>query len=292
MTASSKRSIPASASSEQYTPSPFPAGSRYEIRRQTTPIHALWATAIVAQSQVYKSPVFSEVYTPSAAQFDLWLSKHLPFIENYISPTWSLNLGVFDLEHEYSSEKAREADGKFFWNEWPDEESKKRELENMTLDEVVKRMDFPLVAVALSYDGFATYDMTAAEEFKKALPEVGYLLGEFGKRDLRDVGSWKPTAMGQLLKRNATSTKLGYEGAGLTKKLTYYMMDEARREGFQSVIVNSAHPGVTHIWMNAPSPCSAHVIAAFESDGVKDGDGKLIFKGIKHTMSRIVVDLN
>lgn len=160
------------------------------------------------------------------------------------------------------------------------------------MDEIVKRMDFPLVAIALSYDGFTNFDTRPIEEFCKALPEPGYLFNEFEKRSLGDSESSAPTAPGQLVKRNATNTKLGYEGRGFAKKLTYHLTDEARREGFRSLIVNCVHPAVTHIMLNTPCPASARVLAAFESDDIVDKDGKAVYEGIKHTMSLIVVDLN
>lgn len=203
-----------------------------------------------------------------------------------------MSLGVFDKEFKYSTDEARKEGGKFYWDDWPDEETRQRELEKMTLDDLLKRMDFPLVSIVLSYDGFQTFDKKALEEFLSAFREIGPLLGEFEKRDTRDPETRKPTELGQLLRRNATNTRSGYEGEGITKKLTYYLIDEARRGGFKTMQVESIHPGVTHILLNAPSPCSTRVVAKYEVDELEDKDGKPLFKDIKQTMSRVVVDLN
>lgn len=291
MTGSSATSTSTSTSITRTPTPPFPADSRYEIRRLTTPTDALWAAAITAQSLIFRSPILSKVYTPSATLFDFWLNKQLPLIANRMSPSWSLSLGVFDLEHKYSTEEARKTGGKFDWNTWPDDETKMRELENMTLDEILRRMDFPLVAVALSYDGFLPSNKTAMKEFKTALPEAASLVDALENRDPRDAESRKPTELRQLLRRNATSTKLGYEGKGIAKKLTYFLMDEARRQGFQEMLVDSIHPGVTQIVSNAPAPYSAYVVTALTTDDIKDEYGRRMLGDVKQTICRILVDL-
>lgn len=67
----------------------------------------------------------------------------------------------------------------------------------------------------LSYEGVGLQYTIGVADFIKDFPEAGYLLDEFGKRDLRKDESRKPTVPGQLLRRNATSTKKSYKGAGL-----------------------------------------------------------------------------
>lgn len=135
---------------------------------------------------------------------------------------------MYDTQYEYKTVEARVAGGKLFWNDWTDEGSKQQELKTMTSPDIVRRMDFPLVSIVMSYDGYWPPISDAIQKFKEAFPVVARTLGALGSRDAREPESWKPNATGQLPRRHGTMTREGYQGTRLAKKLAYYLMDEAR----------------------------------------------------------------
>lgn len=126
-----------------------------------------------------------------------------------------MSSGVVDCEFEFGSEDARRKDGVFRWGEWDDEDVKREELEVMSGDEVLRRMELPLVAVVLSYDRVQGMVKKVLDGFVGAFSEAGVLLGEFEKVDER-----KPKEAGEVLRWHATNTRGDYGGLGLAKKLT------------------------------------------------------------------------
>lgn len=122
--------------------------ARYEIR-QLKPEHAEWASAIVIHSNAFHSTVFSVTYPENkTARYNAAMKAADYLINHQIES--SLSFGVFDKEYQYRREGSAATQGKFYSD--PDNE-------NLTGDEILDAMDFPLVSVALAYDGFDKLDM-------------------------------------------------------------------------------------------------------------------------------------
>lgn len=122
--------------------------SRYEIR-QLGPEHAQWASAIVIHSNIFYSTVFAVTYPEKqTARFNAAM-KAADYLVNHQIES-GLSFGVFDKEYEYRREDSAAAQGKFHWDP---------ENENLSGSQILENMDFPLVSVALAYDGFDKLDM-------------------------------------------------------------------------------------------------------------------------------------
>lgn len=141
-----------SSSPNTTTPSERTLPARYEIR-PLGPEHAPWATAIVCHSNAFHSTVFPVVYPERvAARFNAALKAAGYLVDHQIKS--GLSYGVFDKEYPFRRPESASAPagGRFYWD--PEEEGN----EEMTAEEVLERMDFPLVSVALAYDGFDKMD--------------------------------------------------------------------------------------------------------------------------------------
>lgn len=125
--------------------------ARYEIR-QLGPEHADWAAAIVIHSNVFHSTVFSVLYPDNqAARFNAAMKAAGYLIDHQINS--GLSFGVFDKEYQYKQAGSAAAGGKFYW----DAENAR---DDVTGEDILAAMDFPLVSVALAYDGVDKLDMT------------------------------------------------------------------------------------------------------------------------------------
>lgn len=123
--------------------------ARYEIR-QLGPEHADWAAAIVCHSNAFYSTVFPVVYPDGqTARFHKAMKAAGYLVDHQINS--GLSYGVFDTEFPYKQAESAAAGGKFYW----DAESTRDDL---TREDLLAAMDFPLVSVALAYDGVDKLD--------------------------------------------------------------------------------------------------------------------------------------
>lgn len=122
--------------------------ARYEIR-QLTPEHAQWASAIVIHSNAFHSTVFSVTYSENkTARFKAAFNAADYLVNHQIES--GLSFGVFDKEYQYRREESAATQGKFYWDQ---------NDESLSGSEILDAMDFPLVSVALAYDGFDKLDI-------------------------------------------------------------------------------------------------------------------------------------
>ncbi|KAK7957193.1 uncharacterized protein PG986_006415 [Apiospora aurea] len=156
-----------------------------------------------------------------------------------------LSLGIFDTEYQYKRPESAAAGGKLWWD--PTELSADG-------DELMARMDFPLLSVALAYDGFSPFDTSRIAPVAQALPDFAESLHALEARDGRDPAGWKPTGPRQVLMRNATATKLDEGGKGLMRHLAHRIMRQAAEDGFRGIQIEGYHDSVTAGWSNPPLP--------------------------------------
>ncbi len=178
------------------------------------------------------------------------------------------SFGVFDLEYEFKREESK-PNGKLYWD-----------LKDTSLDkdQLQDQMDFPLVSLALAYDGINPLDMEQLGPMIELLPLFGAVYHTLENRDQRDPESWKPTAKNQVMLRNATSTRRDAEGKGIMKALAQFLMRYAYELGFRAIQIESLSDGVTKVWSEPPKPFKGTIVAEFntgtleqeeEVDGVK-----------------------
>ncbi len=65
--------------------------------------------------------------------------------------------------------------------------------------------------MALAYDGFNALEMDKMGPMMAVLSAFGVVYALLGNGDKRDPDSWKPRGLGEVLLRNATSTRHDYE---------------------------------------------------------------------------------
>ncbi|KAL1862902.1 hypothetical protein Daus18300_008232 [Diaporthe australafricana] len=259
--------------------------SRYEIRK-LEPKHSQWAGAIVCHSNVFYSSVFPLVYTEAKTlRFNNMMKSVSYLVDHQIDS--GLSLGVFDLEYEYKKAGSASTDGKFYWDP---------ENNDPSGEELLEAMDFPLVSVALSYDGVDPLDSARLEPLVDSLPIFATIYHHLDQLDPRPSQSWKPAkGRGEILMRNATSTRRDYEGQGLMSALARYLMRDAAAKGYKAINIECLSDAVTHVWSEPPSPFKGEIFATFKTEEYEeDVDGKKVnpFTPSKQFVTRVWTTLS
>ena len=273
------------------TPNPNNPSSlkpRYEIRRLEVE-HIPWATAIVCHSNGFHSSVFPLIYPDDMTGR---VFKMLPAADYLIRHqiTSGLSFGVWDTEYEYKTEEARKLGGKLYWD--PEEPRiEKEQGMKASGEKLLAQMDIPLVSVALSYDAINALDMAKMQDLIACLPHFGIIYGTLVGLDKRDPASWEATGPGQVLFRNATSTRRDYEGEGIMASLARWLMREAAQRGYRGIQIECVADAVTHVWTKAEEPFKGGVVCEFLAEEWTDEDGKYAFAPAKQRISKCYVDL-
>ncbi|OAL22695.1 hypothetical protein AYO20_11147 [Fonsecaea nubica] len=227
---------------------------RYEIRRLTDE-HIEWAKALVVHTNLFYSPVWPVCY-PDAKTERLYRSYHAAdyLVRHQIGSGHSF--GVFDLEYRFRREESKPTGGKLYW-----------ELKDTTLDadQLAEQMDFPLVSIALAYDGFHPLDGEQIGPLIACLPLFGTFYHVLEVRDPRDPTSWQPTGEKQVLMRNATCTRHDAEGKGLMKALAQFLMRYAAEQGFRGIQIECFADAVTKVWSQPPPPFKGTIVSEFNT---------------------------
>lgn len=236
--------------------------SRYEIRK-LTPEHSQWAGAIVCHSNLFHSTIFTHVYPEAkGARFNNMFREISYLVDHQIGS--GLSLGVFDKEYQYRKAESASTNGKFYWD--PENEYSGEEL--------LEAMDFPLVSVALSYDGIDPLDPARMAPLIATLPIFGTIYYQLDVLDPRPLESWKPAKKrGETLMRNATSTRHEYEGKGLMGALARYLMRDSAAKGYKVINIECLSDAVTYVWSKPPSPFRGEIISSFMSDEYEEDQG-------------------
>jgi hypothetical protein len=264
--------------------------SRYEIRKLDAK-HIPWATAILGHSHGFHSSMFQDMWPEK--DFGEWVHSVMPGLEYIVRHQINsgLSYGVFDLEYAFKTREAEACGGKLFWDasEPSIERSQGRAAEEQRM---LSQMDFPLVSIALSYDGIKPFDPDKMTPLLEALPEYGLLYAILEKRDPRPPESWKPTESGQVLMRGATSTRAEYEGQGIMAATARWLRREAALMGFRGVQIECAANAVTHVWSEGvEAPFRGRVISEFDTETWEDENGVRVFGRAKLRITKCWVDL-
>ena len=284
-TTETSTSIASHAATTPSVPSPFT--SRYEIRRlseKDIPI----ALAIVLHTNVYNSPVWSVTYPNGKAQRCYsGFAKNCEYLVRH-QITDGHCFGVFDTEYQYRTKEAEAAGGKVLWD------PSKTDATGSELDE---QIDSPMMSVALSYDAHNALDMEQLMPLLELLPLYGAIHHRLDTNDPRDPASFAVTARGQVLKRNATSTRTKAQHGGITKKMANWLMAYARDQGYGFINIECFSEAVNHIWTNPTDmTMRGDIVCAFHTEDYTEVDekGRIIFpfNGAVQRMSRVYLALN
>lgn len=267
-------------------PSSLP--SRYEIRK-LEPEHAQWAAAIVSHSNGFHSTVWPHIYPENMSGRVLDILDAADYLVMHQIDS-GISFGVFDTEYEFKTEEGKKAGGKLFWDRSePNIEAAqgfKAEGERL-----LAQMDFPLVSVALSYDSANALDMEKMKPLLDCLPHFGLIYGILGAKDARDPATWQAAGPGEVLFRNATSTRHEYEGQGIMGGTARWLMREAAQRGYRGIQIECLADAVTHVWSTAEPPFKGSVVAEFECATWEDENGKVAFAPAKQRVTKCYVDL-
>ncbi|KAF2853759.1 hypothetical protein T440DRAFT_443511 [Plenodomus tracheiphilus IPT5] len=281
-----------SAPTNAQTPRPENPSSlkpRYEIR-QLLPEHVPWACAILAHSHMYHNPVWAALYpkNTSARLHNIFVASEY-LVTHQINS--GLSFGVFDTKYAYRTSYAQECSGKLYWNrnEPNIEETKGYKAEG---ERLLQQMDFPLVSIALSYDQHDPLDFDQMGPLLAALPHFGTLYKILADSDPRDPESWKATAPGQVLMRNATSTRHDYEGQGVMGATARWLRREAKQRGFRGIQIECMADAVTYMWSEGvEKPFVGNLVSEFDTRTWRDEQGILGFAPAEQRITKCWVDL-
>lgn len=201
-----------------------------------------------------------------------------------------LSFGVFDTEYVFKREASKTTDGKLYWDLSEPSVKAEHGIEGEA-QRLLEQMDFPLVSVALSYDGFDSLDMNQMGPLLAGLPHFGLVYHILEERDPRDPNSWKPKAANEVVFRNATSTRKDYEGEGIMAALARWLMREAAGRGFRGIQIEALADAVTHVWSTAELPFKGSVVSEFHTDTWEDEEGKIGFAPAHQRVTKCFVDL-
>lgn len=276
----------ASASLDISSPeNPSPLPKRYEIRRLTQE-HAQWASALHAYCLVFHSPLVPKLYPDNKGKRFNDVVRGLGYSDRHqIASGYSL--GIFDREFRYQDETSRKAGGIFRWDGTDD-----------TLDEktALAALDFPLVSIAMAFDGFNGLDKNSVSHWNAILPVRAIVFSHFDKVDRRG-DERKATAPGQVLLRGGTHTRIDYNGQGLMSALARFQMRAAQLQGFKRIDIECAHDAVAHVWTHPKQEgMRSEVISHFRTDEheVEDENGVKTkpLQAAHVTINRICVTVN
>lgn len=242
--------------------------------------------AVMCHSMIFESPIWSKVIPPSD------LAKHMYQLFKE-SDLWTLHglhsgysYGVFDKNYVLKRPESEATGGKLYWD---------FDALSATKEQLLEQMDFPLASLALAYDGFNKFDFSQLTEMEKWLPGIPGISKLLEERDTRDPASWQPTALGQVMFRNATQTRSDYQGRGLMKTLAHFLMGQAKKQGFRAIKIECFNEILPRVWCKPPAPFKAILVSEGHSSEVEDvnEDGEKVYpiRKASQKVSRIHVDL-
>ncbi|KAL5342691.1 hypothetical protein BJX70DRAFT_269168 [Aspergillus crustosus] len=264
---------------------PIQISPRFEIRKLELQ-HLEWAKAIISHSNVFHSPAWAKMYPDDQAErfyksFDGTTTLVLHQINS------GLSYGVFDTEYEFTRPESAETGGGNYWDLSRDP--------NLTGDEILQQMDFPLASIALAYDAADPLDFTSLTVLFEALPDFPHLAGLLTSKDTRDPATWQAKGPNEVLSRMGTATRADYMHIGITKTMAHWLMWDAAERGFRGIGIECFHDAVHHIWTNPPAPFKADLIAKitvdeYEKEG-KDGEKTRPYPHVTQALSKVYVHL-
>ncbi|KAK0745610.1 hypothetical protein B0T18DRAFT_325907 [Schizothecium vesticola] len=245
------------------SPNPIHLPSRFQIR-QLTERDVPHALAITTHANTFHSPIWAPTYpNDQAARAYRLQQTAINFIAiNVIS---GLSYGVFDTEYKFKRPESAATGGKLWWDS---------RNTDATGAELLEQMDFPLVSIAMAYDGAEPRDGSEWAPILESVPAYAYLRAELARGDKRDPDSWKPRGYGEVVRRGGTATRQDYAGFGLAKGMAHWHLWEMKGRGFSGYQITTAHPGLSRVFLNPPAPFRAELVSRAGIGEVEVEDGE------------------
>ncbi|KAK5625365.1 hypothetical protein RRF57_001081 [Xylaria bambusicola] len=259
---------------------------RYEIRPLELE-HLDWAKAIFAHSftatnvpqKVFSSPIWRNLYphNKTARFYGLYQASHF-LVKHQIRS--GLSLGIFDTEYVFRNPSSASLGGALYFD------SSDTSLDE---DELLKRMDTPLVSIACAFDAFDMLDNRFVAPVTGRLPASASFYEALGGDD-----EW-PTAPGQVLRRMGTATRADAAGEGFMKAMAHDMMRRAAEVGFSRIQIECFHDAVTAVWANPPAPFKGEVAREVNTYALDEIDAqgrrRFPFRPVRQMLTKVCVTL-
>jgi hypothetical protein len=267
-------------------PSALP--QRFEIRKLDRS-HSEWAGAIVLHSNIFYSPVWAALFPEKSTARLFDGAKHISYLVDHQIDS-GLSYGVFDTQYVFKNKESEATGGKLYWDEKEPsvQETQGREAE---AERLLRQMDFPLVSVALSYDSINALDPVKLGPILEVLPGFALAYHILEEEDKRNPDDWKATGPGQVLFRNATSTRRDYEAQKVMASTARWLMREAASKGFRAIQIECFHDAVRSVWERAEEPFKGTAVSEFDAKTWRNEEDELEFYPSKQVFSKVYVDL-
>ncbi|KAH8652214.1 hypothetical protein BX600DRAFT_441111 [Xylariales sp. PMI_506] len=221
---------------------------RYEIR-PIQPEHARWCRALLIQGLVLSAPVWRPVIPEPKVKTMLGAVDALePFYRKALSS--GLSYALFDTQYQFKRPESAAGGGALYWDEIDPEDP---ELEAKGEQWMLDKMDFPIVGLALSYDDFDRPSPESFGSMAALAPIWGDLMAQNGKM-LESAGLPTATAPGQYVHRSGCVTRWDYQGKGLAKAFSWWVMLELEARGYQGITVGAGNELIGRIWLHPDAP--------------------------------------
>jgi hypothetical protein len=256
---------------------------RYEIRK-LGPEHLAWGKAIVIHSMVFHSPVWPKIYPEHQIQRVYQGFQAADYIVRHQIDS-GLSYGVFDKEYQFKHPESAKSGGALYWDE--------HNLDS-TSELLLEQMDFPLVSIALAFDTTNPFHVPSLKPFCAVLPFFPVVFGRFAVADSREPGSWEAKGPKEVMGRSGTATRADYEGQGIMKKMSHWLMREAANMGFRGITIDCFHDAVHCVWMTPPAPFKATLAGSFNINDIEEEvDGKMVksYPHVDQVASKVYVAL-
>lgn len=227
---------------------------RYGIRKLTMD-DVDFATALMSHSMLFLSPLWPNLYPDNITQrvYDMRPSgKYL--VEHQIAS--GMSYAIYDKEYQYKNPESAATGGKLLWD-YNDPTADQNKLN--------EQMDFPLVSLALAYDQINALDFERLGPLVGLVPLFGTIMHHLHVTDTIDPQSWQAKGPNEVLMRNSTVTRQGYEGQGLMKNLAHFLMKEADSKGYRLINIEAYSDAVTKVWANPPAPYQGQKVSELDT---------------------------
>ncbi|KAH8205125.1 hypothetical protein TruAng_000690 [Truncatella angustata] len=263
--------------------------SQYEIRR-IQPEHEDWCRALMLQGMLLRAPVWRPIISEPKVKTIL---ESFQLLESYYTFHFrnGLSYALYDTEYKFKRPESVKTGGALYWDEIdigdPELEEKGEQL-------MLEKMDFPIVALALSYDMFEPPPREAFGTMATVAPLWGAMIAQYGEAT-NGIGDFpKPTSSGQYAHRSGCVTRADYEGQNLGRLFTWWVMLEMSSRGYQGLAVGAGNSAISRIWLHPDVPFLSKILMTNDMGQIEiemNGEKVLPFREVGFQFNYLLCDL-
>lgn len=230
--------------------------SRYEIR-PVSPDNEEWCRALMIKEMKLRAPVWRPVVREPKVKTVL---QYFRDMKSFYAPSMGsgLSYALYDTQYEFKRPASAATGGALYWDEIDLDDP---DLERDGPRWMLEKMDFPIVALALSYDLFAPPDAKARAVMADVAPVWLQMIKQYYSDASSTIpGLPKPTGPGQYVHRSGCVTRTGFERQGLGRLLSWWVMLEMHAKGYQGMLIGAGNSAIGPIYLRPDAPFKSSVI--------------------------------